>query len=599
MGRLRNWFNGLSIRKKMVAAIYGVLIPVQFVLFVFIYNYNYSHQIGEKNREINQALIAAADSIDEKLNSGRQVISYVMLDSDMDRLLHRKDVENLNTNSRFWYDISPMGFISEMSFTDGYVKTIGIYPENGLIPFVYSSDHTSCLDAEDVLSSSIYKECCLDTRGYVIKRMKKGESEIYSYSADDKIVVCREVFSLNGKDKRFFAVVGLTSEGLDAYMGSLRGYDNDFVYLENADGDLLAESEGCNEEILADFTDENSSEGSGAEPVRWKDYYVYSQKVGDTGATLRRAIPRSVIHDIAANIFGASLLLSLGVLVAVIPLLIMVSRLIIDPLDVLRESMVKFRNGDFSQRIEVKTDDEIGETQQGFNEMVSEMKELIDKNYVITLKEKESELNALQAQINPHFLYNALDALYWKCMETGNEEIGEDVLALSDLFRLVLNTGRDITFVSDEIKLLASYLHMQQLRFGNRFVYNIDVEESLMDEILPKLLLQPFVENSVVHGFEKDTGNFTLDIIGKREGDRMILEVIDTGVGMDDQQVAELFAPPKTGKTSGHRVSKYAIRNVKERLDLLYKESYRLDISSKPGEGTTVRIEIPLSLKEG
>ena len=596
MDGLKKWFAGLGIRRKIVIALYAVLIPVQLILFVFIYNYNYSREINEKNREIDQMLATASAGIDEKLNSAKQIITYVMLDSDMERLLHRKDVEELNANTRFWYDISSLNFVRTMSFTDGYIKTIGIYPENGLIPFVYSSDHTSC--SEDVRQSTLYEKSCANTRGFEIARMSRGSSEIYSYSADDKIVVCREVYGLNGKDRRFFAVAGMSASGLDDYINSLYSYENECIFVQDESGRIISMSEGCDPKLPEEISRKIETVNTSG-PVEWRDSFVYSHPVGNTGLSLYRVIPRSEIRSFTQSIFVASLLWSLSVALAALPLLFLVSKMIINPLEELREAMVNFRGGDFTQHLDVRTNDQMGETQQGFNEMVSDMKDLIDKNYVITLREKESELNALQAQINPHFLYNTLDALYWKCVETDNEEIAEDVLALSDLFRLVLNTGKDMTFVSDEIRLLNSYLHMQQLRFANRFVYHIDVEDCLMDETLPKLLLQPFVENSVVHGFEKDTGDFTLDVIGRKEGDRMILQIIDTGVGMDEKQVADLFGTDKPAKGGGHRVSKYAIRNVKERLDLLYGDNYSLDISSRPGEGTAVRIEIPLVPKGG
>ena len=122
-----------------------------------------------------------------------------------------------------------------------------------------------------------------------------------------------------------------------------------------------------------------------------------------------------------------------------------------------------FKEGDFTRRVEVTSMDEVGEVSTVFNDMVRDMKELIDTNYVIALKEKQSELDALQAQINPHFLYNALDTLYWKCIDADNEETGEDILALSQLFRLVLSRGNSIIPVSDEVKLLESYLHIQQI----------------------------------------------------------------------------------------------------------------------------------------
>lgn len=135
------------------------------------------------------------------------------------------------------------------------------------------------------------------------------------------------------------------------------------------------------------------------------------------------------------------LTLLFGLLIGMLPLLFIISNIVTKPLNKLSKAITDVAAGDFEQQVEVTTHDEIGEVAQCFNMMVRSIRELIEQNYVITLQEKESELAALQAQINPHFLYNTLDSLYWQAMEAGNEEVAESILALSQLFRLVLNQG--------------------------------------------------------------------------------------------------------------------------------------------------------------
>lgn len=171
------------------------------------------------------------------------------------------------------------------------------------------------------------------------------------------------------------------------------------------------------------------------------------------------------------------------------------------PLHSLREAMEKFMQGDFSQKVEVMTQDEVGEASACFNRMVDDIRELIDKNYILAIKERESELDTLQAQINPHFLYNTLDSLYWKATESGNDEIAEDILSLSQLFRLVLNRGNGIVTVRTEADLLERYLQIQKMRFGKRLTYEISLEPEILEEKIPKLILQPFVENVIVHAY--------------------------------------------------------------------------------------------------
>lgn len=240
----------------------------------------------------------------------------------------------------------------------------------------------------------------------------------------------------------------------------------------------------------------------------------------------------------------------------------------------------------------------MGEASACFNRMVDDIRELIDRNYVMALKERESELDILQAQINPHFLYNTLDSLYWKAMESENDEIAEDILSLSQLFRLVLNRGNGIVTVRTEADLLERYLHIQKMRFGKRLEYEISLDKTLWDEEIPKLILQPFVENAIVHGFEKIDGNYTLSIKGTKGEKGIIFQIKDTGVGMSDEQMEAIWDKADNRKYASQRIGRYAIKNVKERLELIYHENFELRIESKIGQGTTVIISVPCGLKE-
>lgn len=201
-------------------------------------------------------------------------------------------------------------------------------------------------------------------------------------------------------------------------------------------------------------------------------------------------------------------------------------------------------------------------------------------------------------RINPHFLYNTLDSLYWKATESGNDEIAEDILSLSQLFRLVLNRGNGIVTVQTEAELIERYLHIQKMRFGKRLSYEISLEQRILEEEIPKLILQPFVENAIVHGFEKTDGNYTLQVTGAWKEGRLIFQIIDTGVGMSEEQMKAIWDTTDTRKYASQRIGRYAIRNVKERLEILYHEDYELSLKSRVGEGTTVTISIPYGLKE-
>lgn len=275
-----------------------------------------------------------------------------------------------------------------------------------------------------------------------------------------------------------------------------------------------------------------------------------------------------------------------------LPLLVIISNVVTKPLLRLREAIVEVSTGDFDHQVEITTQDEIGEVAQCFNRMVNSIRELIEKNYVITLQEKESELAALQAQINPHFLYNTLDSLYWQAIEADNEDLAESILALSQLFRLVLNQGQSEVSVSHEIELVSRYLQIQKMRFTKRLEYTIDIDPEISHAKIPKLILQPFVENAIVHGFENLDVVCSLSVSGTHEDGRIRFEIRDTGVGMRQDQINALWEE-EPNQYRKQRIGRYAIKNIRERLQRRYQGDFTLEIQSEIGKGTVVILTIP------
>jgi two-component system sensor histidine kinase YesM len=262
--------------------------------------------------------------------------------------------------------------------------------------------------------------------------------------------------------------------------------------------------------------------------------------------------------------------------------------------------MNRFKEGDFETQVAVEGNDEIAELSKTFNRMVVEIKGLIDRKYVMVLREKESELNALQAQINPHFLYNVLDSLYWQAIDSEQDKLAEDILSLSEFFRLTLNSGLSDILVEQEVEIVSNYLHIQKMRFSKTLDYQIDIDTDILSYTIPKLILQPFVENAVVHGLECTAYQGLILITGKLEKDMLCFSIIDNGIGMDEAKIAEILFGTED-LCANQRRRYYAIRNVKERMALRYGERGGLEIKRRQvgGEGgTEVRILIPIQEKE-
>ncbi|MZQ84639.1 sensor histidine kinase [Paenibacillus sp. 5J-6] len=218
---------------------------------------------------------------------------------------------------------------------------------------------------------------------------------------------------------------------------------------------------------------------------------------------------------------------------------------------------------------------------------------LMEETYQSKVQEREAQLRALQAQINPHFLYNTLDTINWIAIGHNAPEISNMINGLAKYFRLSLNKGRDLVSVTDELNLAKVYLEIQQSRFPKSFDVHFDIDDGLDDLEMPKLTLQPIVENALLHGIRKSKGKTGTILIGaKKEDGVLILSVTDDGIGMDEELVQSLLTKPRPSMKSDGSGSSYGLYNVNERIKLFAGDHYGLGIHSTLGEGTTVTVRI-------
>lgn len=257
-------------------------------------------------------------------------------------------------------------------------------------------------------------------------------------------------------------------------------------------------------------------------------------------------------------------------------------------------AMDHVQEGNFSTRLSVQGNDEIAELSHHFNSMLKDLRRLMNE-VVETQKEKRKrELEILQAQINPHFIYNTLDTLQWKALEYGASDLSELILSLSSFFRVSLSKGKEMIPLREEIKHVRSYLDIQKARYEEILTYEIQVEESLDDVFLPKILLQPLVENAIYHGIKPKLAQGKISILAQLEGEDLLLTVQDNGVGMTDEQVNQLEEA-----FEGKRAPvSYGLHNVHQRIRLTYGNPYGLHVESCLQDGTTVTIRLPMEKKE-
>lgn len=271
------------------------------------------------------------------------------------------------------------------------------------------------------------------------------------------------------------------------------------------------------------------------------------------------------------------------------------SRTLTNPIFKLKRLMKQAESGDLTVRFNFQHNDEIGELGQSFNHMIARIDQLIQMVYVEQENKRTAEMKSLQEQIKPHFLYNTLDTISWMARDYDAEDIVRLVDALTNMFRIGLSHGKDIITVKEEITHVSNYLYIQKIRYKDKLNYVIHVDESLYAIEVPKLILQPLVENAIYHGVKAKRGG-TITITGVPEGENLVFTVQDNGAGMPQEKVEELNRRMSERSVLDEKKS-FGLFYIRERIQLCYGKGYGVHVESTLGEGTRVTITLPLYQK--
>lgn len=265
---------------------------------------------------------------------------------------------------------------------------------------------------------------------------------------------------------------------------------------------------------------------------------------------------------------------------------------IIKPLDRLLKEMKKLKKGRFDIQIENSSKDEIGTISNEFVGMSNRLNELIQEVYVSKIYNQEAELELLTSQINPHFLYNTLDSIHWLAVKNKDYDVGDQIEALADIFRHVLSRGKDMVTIEEEINHLENYMFIMNARYKNRAKVKMEVDDSLRMHMIPKLIIQPLVENAMLHGLEPKMEGGVIQVSVKKEQKAVKITVMDNGVGVDEEIIREKLRDKK----EVHNV--FALKNLDQRIKLKYGEGYGLTFKSEIGRGTVVEVDMPFEEEE-
>lgn len=321
--------------------------------------------------------------------------------------------------------------------------------------------------------------------------------------------------------------------------------------------------------------------------------YTYLYHEASLLDSLQTEMTRSLYFEVALILAAV-----VGLLFIMVHQLLRLGQAITGPISNLCTRVQAISEGDLTVKTPIQAQEyEIQTLSDGFENMVERLNQQIEQNRQEQISLRSAELALLQAQINPHFLYNTLDAIVWLIEMEKNEQAVEMVTSLSGFFRSSLSNGRDIITLREEEQHVRSYLEIQKVRYKDILDYQIDMEPSLAQYEIPKLTLQPLVENALYHGIKLKRGQGHIVVTGRELEQEICLTVDDDGAGMTPERLEQVCRGLKKSRCADEPVIGFGVATVHERLQLLFGPEYGLRVSSESGQGTRVEVRIPKRLQ--
>lgn len=372
------------------------------------------------------------------------------------------------------------------------------------------------------------------------------------------------------------------------------GNTGEYIYLIDGNGNIIYHPR--QRLISSGIAEENNAEaaayfdGVHEEKFNGEKRVVVSKSISYTGWKLVNVIPDSSFRlGIRGIQLYAILTVSVGI-AAIILLNLFLSYVIARPIKRLNDSVKEWESGNMNPKIYVGGTIEVEHLGRTLSRTVRQIRQLMDRIVIEQEEKRKSELDALQSQINPHFLYNTLESIIWMIEGERYKEAVYMVSELSSLFRISLSKGKTIISIEDEVKHARNYMNIQKIRYKNSFTVNFDIQEEILKCCTVKLIIQPLLENAIYYGVEGMDGEGEIYVKGYRKEDDIYIDVIDNGIGIPQESAHLLLTEDNHVHKHGSGVG---IINVHNRIKLRFGEQYGLEIESEPDEGSTFRIHLP------
>lgn len=577
MKKIKQKINDIRLQNKLVI-IYVVtgLIPL-IVLFVFAYCQMRNILMDRDLKSIKGAIEQSVTTVDGQIEVYDNLSNYITFNDTLSGVLSYDYKSTYEMYNQIVTTFDPM--LSSLKYFHNDINRVTIYVDKAI------KHDTTIAPIEEIKDRPFYNSAAESTK---IQWFVDEDSRT--------LVSARKMSTL---DQLGILGIMYIDVDYDSMMSSFTGglEQNCGMVVLDADGKVICSSDTfennntryrLNSKKLLSLID--GAEWDNDTCGNTEGYSVVKKESSVTGWTVYVYEPRKLVlrsaNSMITMIVVAFVVAVAGAAAASIFTIGFITRRI----NKLKNSMAKVENGDFDAVINTQDKDEIGDLIHSFNSMTTQIKNLITQVYEGRISQKESEMRALRAQINPHFLYNSLSLINWKAIEYEQEDISEITLALSNYYRTSLNKGKNILSFEQELSNMQSYLKIQQIMHDNSFDVVINVSEEVMPCESLNLILQPLVENAIDHGIDLLTdrkGVITVEakMQTDEEGKKLVcVTVSDNGVGMDKETAQNFLTVQSKG---------YGARNVNDRIRLYYGESYHLEVQSIPDEGTTITIKFP------
>ena len=564
MKKLLHWVNGIKLRYKL--AIFYSLFCFLPVMLLFLLSFLQMRSIIDDKEKLNMQsyLQQSVSSMDRTLDGYNSLSDYIAFDRTLAEVFSMEYGTPYEQYEQLTQKVDPI--LRSSSYFHGGMQRITIYTDNGMVKHDTTVAPVSEIEETDWYQKTLEHPGLNWFVNYPEKTLFSARKLAFSGA--------REGVNILYMDVDYQKLFTPYAETLISECG---------LYITDQEGKLVFEESrfsGKNQNYDLTYSEflEQRDRGSA-------DYTILCEQSNTTGWTVWLYQPVGLAGESMRPIgVMAGVTILICIFAAVLAYFI-TSGMVSGRIERLTCLMQEVQEGSMDMQVGSDDRDEIGMLYRGFGSMMKRIRTLINEVYLGKITQKEAELKALQAQINPHFLYNTLSLINWKALAAGEEDISRMTLAMSTFYRTALNRGRNVLQVEAELSNTRAYLEIQSMLHDGDFDYEIEVQPEILQCESLNLILQPLVENAIHHGIEEKTdGRGKISVRGWKEDNCVWFMVEDNGVGMEQKVADKILTMESKG---------YGVRNVDERIRLCYGEKYAMKVESVVGKGTKMTIHFP------